>query len=256
VARIVAAALVLVALCGVSHVSNAAPRHRVSETPVVASLAAVDRPMAATTTLPPIGADTGPTPALVEDRAVASAIDVVATAETTTTTTTEAPVRSAALPVAVAVPTPPLRSPEERFEAAAARLSYPWRDLGFEVVLEPGRPGLLGSTTSAPRRITLYVRADEPVDRLAQVFAHEVGHAVDFSFGNAAGRRAWLVARGLDPDTPWFGCNNCDDRSTPAGDFAESFAFSQIGDARQFSSALGPPPNGLQRGVLATLTLP
>jgi hypothetical protein len=50
-----------------------------------------------------------------------------------------------------------------------------------------------------------------------------------------------MELRGIDPSTPWFGCDRCTDFKTPAGDFAETFALLLLGPGH-FSGRIAPPP--------------
>ena len=47
--------------------------------------------------------------------------------------------------------------------------------------------------------------------------------------------------RGIKPSAPWFGCDACPDYATPAGDFAETFAFLLLGPGN-FHSLIAPLP--------------
>lgn len=132
-------------------------------------------------------------------------------------------------------------TPDEKGQAALARIAYPWRDLGFEVVFRPGRRGYLGTTFVADRRIEVYVRTCQTVASVANVTGHELGHAVDVTYNTEARRDAWARARGFDPAAPWFGCSGCTDYETGAGDFAESFAWLKAPRA-EFMSRMAPAP--------------
>src|SRR5438309_2307783 len=113
---------------------------------------------------------------------------------------------------------------------ALARISYPWRQLGYRIVFMGPEPGMWGRTSQRSlSTIEIYVRPDESVDMLAHVVAHEIGHAVDLVYGTDQRRSLWLELRGISP-RPWFTCSMCQDFSTPAGDFAEIFAYWQLGD--------------------------
>jgi hypothetical protein len=131
-------------------------------------------------------------------------------------------------------------TPQERIAAAMARISYPWQQLGYRIVFEGPVPGMSGRTSQRSMgTIEIYVRADETVDMLAHVIAHEIGHAVDLVYGNDQRRSVWLQLRGISP-RPWFTCSMCQDFSTPAGDFAETFAYWQLHDFSR--SLLAPVP--------------
>src|SRR5262249_38406075 len=62
-------------------------------------------------------------------------------------------------------------------------------------------------------------------------------------------RKQWKEARGIDPKVPWFGCDRCSDFKTPAGDFAETFAFLLLGPGN-FSGRIAAAPAPEQIPVL------
>jgi hypothetical protein len=76
---------------------------------------------------------------------------------------------------------------------------------------------------------------------VAYDIAHEIGHVIDLTFNTAQSRREWMELRGIDPSTPWFGCNRCSDYNTPSGDFAETFALLLRGP-KYFRSRIAAPP--------------
>ncbi len=63
--------------------------------------------------------------------------------------------------------------------------------------------------------------------------------------------RRWLDLRGID-SAPWWPDNRAADFATGAGDFAESFAAWQVGDA-SFRSELGEPPSDAELLLLEQL---
>ncbi|HEX5267492.1 MAG TPA: hypothetical protein VFW24_12030, partial [Acidimicrobiales bacterium] len=63
-----------------------------------------------------------------------------------------------------------------------ARISYPWRRLGYQLSFQPGRAGLLGGTNCAGHEITIYVRPSQTVGEVAFVTAFEIAHAVDCTY--------------------------------------------------------------------------
>lgn len=151
---------------------------------------------------------------------------------------------------------PPAPSREEVVGSAAlARIGYPWQETGFTVRFLPERPGYLGMTYMEGRRIEVYVRPSQGVDDVARVLAHELGHAVDLAWATGEKRSAYLQARGLDPSTPWYGCNRCRDFATPAGDWSETFAWWVLGPGA-FRSELAPPPSDAELERIAPLFLP
>ncbi|HEX2064275.1 MAG TPA: hypothetical protein VHE80_07615 [Acidimicrobiales bacterium] len=123
-----------------------------------------------------------------------------------------------------------------------AGLSYPWQRLGFDITFLPARRGVLGATYLEERRIEIYVRADQTPLQLAHVIGHELGHAVDATYGTPQRRREWMRLRGMDPALDWWGCLGCRDYATPAGDFAEVFAYWLAGPDSGFNGRLAGPP--------------
>lgn len=155
--------------------------------------------------------------------------------------------------VATTVPPPAalLEGPlEKRRNAVLALIDYPWKELGYKIEFLGPRPGYRAMTISDKRRIEVYVRPSDSVQSQAFDLAHEIGHAFDLQRNNAERRRKWRQLRGIDPGTPWFGCNRCPDYATPAGDFAETFAFLLLGPGN-YHSRLGQPPTPAQITGLA-----
>lgn len=143
----------------------------------------------------------------------------------------------------------------QRATEALSQVSFPWRSLGYEVAFLPARSGVRARTLLNETRIEVFARRSDTARQTAFDLAHEIAHAVDFRWGSWEARGRWQEARGFDVDRPWFGCNACPDLSTPAGDFAESFAVWQV-PGGNFSSTLGPPPDENQRALLAELSMP
>jgi hypothetical protein len=143
---------------------------------------------------------------------------------------------------------------QRRGTAALSRISYPWQQLGFRVQFLPARADYLGYTNFPDRRIEVYVQGcpEESPALLAHVIAHEIGHAVDFRYGNADRRARWLSLRALPVHTPWYGNALSADFRTPAGDFAETFAFSVAGPVG-YRSELGSAPSAAQLVALQPL---
>ncbi len=142
------------------------------------------------------------------------------------------------------------RGPEtlaERRARLLAMVPYNWRALGFSVVLAGGRTGLLGLTEPQDRSITIYVRAGQSDRSLLDTLAHEIGHAVDITYGTKARRDEYLRLRGIS--SAWWPCGSCSDYASGAGDFAEVFAVWVVG-SHSFSSQLAGRPTAAQlRGM-------
>ena len=118
----------------------------------------------------------------------------------------------------------------------------------FPVFLQP-RVGVRAMTFPAEHRIEVYARPQDDIHLLAYDIAHELGHAMDMTYNTNETRRNWMELRGIDPATPWFGCDKCSDYSTPAGDFAETFALLLFGP-KEFRGRIAPPPSAQQIPLL------
>jgi len=128
---------------------------------------------------------------------------------------------------------------EQRWgQAALAGISYPWAQLGYSVHFLSGRPGLLAKTIPSSKTIEVYVRKGESFDRMRHALAHELGHALDLTYNDAARRAQWMQLRGISQALPWFIWGGRD-YASPAGDYAETFAFWQAGPSDY--SDFGPP---------------
>ena len=124
-------------------------------------------------------------------------------------------------------------------------IHYPWQDLGWEIVFEPGRPGYLGLAIGEERRIEIFVRPEHGVPDVAHTLAHEIGHAVDITWGSDYRRAEYLRLRGFSQEAKWFGCDECSDYATPAGDFAEVFEYWLLGGGN-YRSQLGGAPDAVR----------
>lgn len=166
----------------------------------------------------------------------------------------EATGKEAENPALVAAPVE--RDVGQRGTDALALVGYEPEAVGYSVTFLPAKRGIQGRTLRIPQRIEIFVREHQNDRSIAFVIAHELGHAIDFEFGTPERRRRWVEARRIDPGLSWFGCETCEDRSTPAGDFAESFAAWRVGPEPDFDSGLGPPPNQEQVALLEELSRP
>lgn len=144
------------------------------------------------------------------------------------------------------------RTPERRGRAALEALGYDWRRLGYRVRFLPYAGGRLGTANSKRREITIYVSASQSELSLRATLAHELGHALDFGHGTTQRRDAYRAIRRLPRGASWFPCSRCSDLSSPAGDFAESFAVWLVGPG-DFRGRLRPPPDADQLRALREL---
>ena len=152
---------------------------------------------------------------------------------------------------AVAAPAHPAETFAQRGQRIYASFHYDLGKLGYRIVFKPYARGLLGLTDSGSRTVTVYVRSTESDLVLAHSIAHEMGHALDFSRGSDGKHQLYLSIRQLhSPLADWFGCNNCTDYSTAAGDWAEVFAQWLAGPGDFRSQMAGVP----SRSELSQLT--
>ena len=129
-------------------------------------------------------------------------------------------------------------------------ISIQWQKLGYEIVFMPARPGFRAMTFPSRHRIEVYARSQDNLDLLAYDIAHEIGHAIDVTYNTAETRKHWMESRGIDPATIWFGCDRCSDYSTPAGDFAETFAMYLCGP-KYFRGRIASRPTPEEMVILA-----
>ena len=136
-----------------------------------------------------------------------------------------------------------------RQQAALALIPFPWQQLKYNIVFLQPRISVRAMTFPMEHRIEIYARPQDDIHLLAYDIAHELGHAMDMTYNTNETRRKWMELRGIDPVTPWFGCDKCSDYSTPAGDFAETFALLLFGP-KGFKGRIAPPPTPLQIPLL------
>jgi len=138
-----------------------------------------------------------------------------------------------------------------RPESALDLIQIPWHELGYEIVFMAPRPGFRAMTLPTQHRIEVYARPEDDVELLAYDIAHELGHAYDVTHNTAETRKRWMQLRGINPKTPWFGCDRCSDYNTPAGDFAETFALLLRGP-KYFRSRIASRPTPEQIRALVS----
>ncbi len=154
---------------------------------------------------------------------------------------------------------PPAARATETLEARARRLlgtlRYDWAALGYTVSFLPGQRGWLGLTNPHTKEISVYVRSGQTDQQLLVTLAHEIGHAVDFTYTTFARQAEYLALRGIAPSSVWLPCEYCSDYDSPAGDFAEVFAVWLVG-SQDFLSRMAPRPSAVELAVLQHLFLP
>jgi hypothetical protein len=131
-------------------------------------------------------------------------------------------------------------------QAALALIPFNWQQqLHYNMVFLGPRRGLRAMTFSDKHLIEVYLRPKDDADLVAFDIAHELGHAIDFTYNTPESRKKWMALRGIDPNTPWFGGNGKSDYDTPAGDFAETFALLVRGP-KYFRARIARPPTEAQ----------
>lgn len=146
----------------------------------------------------------------------------------------------------------PAETPVQRGTRVLNSLHYDWKRLGYRIAFLPEKKGYLGFTDSGKKLVTIWIRKSESDLVLAHTIAHELGHVLDFTHGSAAKHAAYLSFRNMSPLTNWYGCNGCTDYKTPAGDWAEVFAYWLAGPG-DFRSQMGPPPDAAHMKAIAQL---
>jgi hypothetical protein len=146
---------------------------------------------------------------------------------------------------------PSAQDSPNRNDEALSLISFPWQQLHYNIVFLAPKHGVRAMIFPRARRIEVYARPSDDPHQVAYDIAHELGHAIDLTFNTPETRKQWMEARGINPNTPWFGCNACTDFNTPAGDFAETFAFLLLGPGN-FSGKIASAPAQEQVAALKT----
>ena len=169
-------------------------------------------------------------------------------------TTSTAP--AAVVPVAASTSASPGTGTLEQATGAQA-----WRLISFDlgrlpgwtVVFLPGRVGYRARTLPEEKRVEIYVRQGDTAPMVAYDLGHELGHAVDVTYSTPARRSSYRSIRGIPADARWFGCADCTDFATPAGDFAETFGFMVTDPGFNWRSVLGRAPTNEQIAAVTAL---
>ena len=140
----------------------------------------------------------------------------------------------------------------QRGRDALESLDYPWRELGYSIEFREYSGGRLGSANSRTKRIVVYVKSGQSKQSLRVTIAHELGHALDFEHATVARRDEYRMVRRIDRSAPWYPCSGCRDYASPAGDWAEVFAYWLAGPG-DFRSEVAGPPDARQLQRLARL---
>lgn len=139
--------------------------------------------------------------------------------------TTVADAVQAEEPVTIATPTLSIQEQLDLLgQDAEAMIDYDWQSVlpGWTVVYEGDSPGYKGLTHWPSKTITLFVDDGADAGDVAEVLAHELGHALDVTYLDNDTRTEWLEARGMP--MVWWAGNGLNDFSVGAGDFAEAVA--------------------------------
>ena len=138
-------------------------------------------------------------------------------------------------------------------ERVLAAIDFPieQRLPGWRIEFLGKRRGYQGLTYSQERLIRVYVRDDFTFEHLVHVTAHELGHAIDIDLLTTEDHARWNEARGRGADATWWAASGAEDYSSGAGDWAESFAWSQTTEG--WYSKIGPPPDAADLAVMADI---
>lgn len=93
---------------------------------------------------------------------------------------------------------------------------------GWIIVYDGPRDGYRGNANTVTRIITVHVDVDDTPGTVADVLAHEIGHALDVMYLDDETRTEWMSMRGIDG--PWWPDSGAADFHVGAGDFAEAVA--------------------------------
>ena len=143
---------------------------------------------------------------------------------------------------------------QRKGEAALAQIGFPWQSLGVRIEFMAAKSGYRAGMFPHENLIEVYVRDSLSVDEIALDIAHELGHAFDWVRMDTASRATFKQIRGYgDRPGGWFACSRCTDFMTPAGDFAETFAYWVLGGRMAFRGQIVPAPTAEQLALLQPL---
>lgn len=108
--------------------------------------------------------------------------------------------------------------------AAEALIAYDYRSVldGWTFDFEGPRDGYRGNTNTVSRTISVYIGEHDTPQVVAEVIAHEVGHALDVMYLDDDTRIQWMEMR--DVTEGWWPHSGASDFHVGAGDYAEAVA--------------------------------
>ena len=114
--------------------------------------------------------------------------------------------------------------PESVGRAAEALIGFDYRAVLDGWTFEYGGPrdGYRGNTNTVSRTISVYVGEYDTPQVVAEVIAHEVGHALDIMYLDDDTRIEWMEMRGVTEG--WWPHSGASDFHVGAGDYAEAVA--------------------------------
>lgn len=124
-----------------------------------------------------------------------------------------------------------LLTPAEIGAAAEDLIQYPFKQvLGDSWTFQylGDRAGYRGLTDPTNRTISIYLNPGDTPEMVAEILAHEIGHALDVTFLTGDQRQSWMNERGIDQ---WWISSGMTDFKVGAGDYAEAFAAATTGSA-------------------------
>lgn len=142
---------------------------------------------------------------------------------------------------------------QRKGRAALSLVAYDWERIGFHIKFMSAKSGYRGGTFPYEELIEIYVRPELTVEEIAQDIAHELGHAFDWVFNTQDERQLYQMVRGHPADRGWFACSGCTDYATPAGDFAETFAYWTLDQSLPHRGLITTPPSEQQIALLESV---